>query len=320
MGQRVLAIINPVSSNGKTWRRWSSLRQSVQDIYGGFDEVFTSAKGEAVALTRKAVYEGYSHIIAVGGDGTINEVINGFFDNGNLINPKVNLGVVPSGSGSDFVRTLASSLSCSCPMNTFPVDVGKIDYEDETGLLKTCYFINISDTGIGAATIERVERGYKKFGSSMGFLLAALVSMIFYKNRDLVISLDNQHLKGRFASIVVANGQYFGGGMKIAPQARLDSGNFQVVTVGDLSKPTFIRNLMKVYSGTHLSHPQVNCYTSKSVSISSNENLQLETDGEYLNVRKVRFTLIPKAINVSLNFNKKFNQIHPVKRKISKGF
>lgn len=302
--RKVLAVVNPKAGQGRAGRRWAKLKTSLTRPDWELDEAFTTAPGDATLITRDAIHAGYDVVLAVGGDGTVNEVINGFFDGESLIDQNVHLGVVPAGSGGDFVRSFDQFEVCSRLERpnrysvAYPIDVGKVVYTGGDGRQYIRYFLNVSDIGIGAETVKRVETGYKRLGGRLGFFSGTVVTMVVYRNTELEISIDDYQTKGRYASIVIANGRYFGGGMEVAPLARLSTGVFSVLSIGDLSRLDLIGNFLKVYKGTHLSHPGIDSREAKSVRVRSEKAIALEADGEHTDILEATFAILPNAIEL----------------------
>jgi diacylglycerol kinase (ATP) len=302
--RKVLAVVNPKAGQGRAGRKWDNLKTIMTRPDWELDEAFTTAPGDATRITRDAILAGYDVVLAVGGDGTVNEVVNGFFNGENLIDRDVHLGVVPAGSGGDFVRSLDEFKLCSgfnrssSLSDTYCLDVGKVIYTGEDCRQHVRYFINVADVGIGAETVKRVEAGYKRLGGRLGFFSGTVVTMVLYRNTELEVSIDDYQTKGRYASIVIAKGRYFGGGMEVAPLAKLSSGVFSVLSIGDLSRLDLIGNFLKVYKGTHLSHPGIDSREAKSVRVRSEKAIPLETDGEHTNILEATFAVFPSAIKL----------------------
>jgi diacylglycerol kinase (ATP) len=302
--KRVLAVVNPKAGQGRAGRKWPKQKTNITRPDWQLDEAFTTAPGDATRITRDAIRAGYDVVLAVGGDGTINEVANGFFDGDSLIRKSVHLGVLPAGSGGDFVRSFDQFEGCSRferPNRfsvAYPIDLGRVAYTGVDGRQYIRYFVNVSDVGIGAETVKRVETGYKRLGGRLGFFSGTVVTMVVYRNIELEVSIDDYQAEGRYASIVIANGRYFGGGMEIAPLAKLSSGLFNVLSIGDLSRIELIANFLKVYQGTHLTHPGIDFREARTVRVRSEKAVALETDGEHMDILEATFTILPNAIEL----------------------
>lgn len=302
---RVKVIVNPVSAHGRTKEDWPDIEKAFKEEGLSFTWQFTEHEGHCVKLVREALKNGYETILAVGGDGTINEALNGFFDNGIKINEKAKLAVLSRGSGSDLVRSLQLSKNPRIIAKKIlegkvkEIDCGYVIYKKSTGVLESRCFINVSDTGIGGETCQRVNRAGKYLGGFLSFLWGALVTILKYDNKHFTVTLDNQEVyKGEANSVVIANGRFFGGGMEIAPLAQLDDSLFDVVILGPLNKFELIINFYRVYKGTHLAHPKVFHFRGQRVKISSYPDAVLEIDGETPGLTNATLQIISRGIKI----------------------
>jgi YegS/Rv2252/BmrU family lipid kinase len=303
---RTLCIVNPTAGHKRGEQRWNLIDQALRRQDFEYDAVFTRHTLHAVQITRDALNQGYNRIVAVGGDGTLNEVVNGFFtENGLVINPDAALSLIPVGTGSDFSRIfnldasqdrifklMASTASQSC-------DVVKTSFTDLNGGKTARYYINIGDVGIGSETCARVNCSSKVLGGFWSFLLAALYTIITYHNRNITTLIDgNETYSGPCCLIAVGNGQYFGGGMKIAPQAVVNDGLLDVVMVKNFSKLELLANLARVYQGTHSSHAKVEFHRGSRVNIITHDKAYLEVDGETVGQGDIEFEVLPAGIKI----------------------
>jgi YegS/Rv2252/BmrU family lipid kinase len=299
-------VINPQSAGGKTERRWPQLRATIHEAYGPFEERFTRGHGDAIRVTREALRAGAELIVAVGGDGTINEVVNGFFDGDDAINPAAAFGILPAGTGGDFIKTLsvprdtaAAAANLRSPARA--IDVGRLRYVATDGKEATRYFINIASFGIGGLVDRYANQSSKALGGTLSFAIATLKAGASYKNVSCEIRCDGGSAKeGRIYNVAVANGRYFGGGMKIAPNAALDDGYFDVVTLGDFNFGDMLLRGLDVYSGKHLQNPKVTVVRARKIearALNGSEVL-LDVDGEQPGRLPATFELLPGALNV----------------------
>ncbi|TGE36947.1 diacylglycerol kinase family lipid kinase [Desulfosporosinus fructosivorans] len=297
------AIVNPQSANGNTKKRWPEYSKRL--IKGGYrlDFAYTTEPGDATRITQRKLKEGYTHIMAVGGDGTMNEVVNGFFSNGQLINPEAELALFSHGTGGDLIRTLLISRGIESFLDTLGrghkrlIDVGEVLFQDEQGQQTQRYFLNVADVGLGGETVARVNKQSKLLGGKVSFLIGSVLSILRYRNKFMSCKIDGKLVfEGRLNSIMVANGRYIGGGMMIAPHAELDDGLFDVVILGDFSKLMLLRHLPKLYKGTHLEIPGVTVHRGRSVVITSIEKALLDIDGEQPGQAPLKFSLHPQAL------------------------
>ena len=296
------AIVNPQSANGSTRKRWSEYLMRLREDGYLIDFVYTTEPGDATRITQRILKEGFTHLIAVGGDGTMNEVVNGFFSNGQLINSEAEFALFSHGIGGDLIRTLQISRGIEGFLEILRrgqkrlIDVGEVLFQDEHGQ-QTRYFLNVADVGLGGETVARVNKQSKLLGGKLSFLIGSILSILRYRNKVMCCEIDGKLIfEGRLNSIMVANGRYFGGGMMIAPHAELDDGLFDVVCLGDFSTLMLLRHLPKIYKGTHLEIPGVTVQRGRSVVITTVEKALLDIDGEQPGQAPLTFSLHPKAL------------------------
>lgn len=303
--EKMFVIVNPVSANGTTAREWPQFERIL--LYSGyeFETAFTERPGHAAELARQALKAGFRTIMSVGGDGTMNEVVNGFFEGGKPISEDARLVIFSRGTGCDFIKTLGIKkgiedlLKILDRNETKKVDVGCVNFFDSTGSVVTRYFMNIADIGMGAETANRVNKNSKRLKGFLSFLLGAVSTIILYKNKEFRVLIDDEtELCARMNSVIIANGIYFGGGMKVAPEASIDDGAFDIIIVGDFSKPEMIKNFPLIYKGKHLSLSKVRLYKGRKVRVESGGKGLIEVDGEIPGSDDAEFIIMPKAINI----------------------
>jgi diacylglycerol kinase (ATP) len=295
-------IVNPVAAGGKVGKRWPQLRDVLADAGLCFDAQLTERPGHATDIARSAVHEGYRHVVSVGGDGTVNEVVNGLVVDGR-VPPDVVLSIVPGGTGSDFVRVLDISRdpvqACQTVLGDTvrTVDLGEIRCMlDGKPIVR--YFVNVAGVGFDGETSVRVNRMSKRITGTLPYLTALLMTLISYKNKDVHLTVDGQPHAGRFNSVVVCNGQYFGGGMWVGPKAAADDGIFDVVILKDLSKPDLVVSIPRIYRGTHLTHPKVQSLHGKEIQIEAQQRMFIQAEGELVGETPASFRILPAALNL----------------------
>jgi len=305
ISDRWFAVVNPHSANGSTLKRWPQYLKRLREEGYFIDFAYTARPREAIHITQKALKKGCTHIISVGGDGTMNEVVNGFFSNNQLISPQAELAIFSHGTGCDFIRTLQISKGIEGFIQILRqgqkrwVDVGEVLYYDNNGQQIHRYFLNVADVGLGGETVARVNRQSKLLGGKLSFLIGSVVSILRYRNKVMSCEIDGKSIcNGRVNSIMVANGRYIGGGMMIAPHAELDDGVFDVVFLGDFSTWAILRHIPKIYRGTHLSIPGVSVQRGRSVVITSTEKILLDIDGEQPGQGPIQFRLNPSILRI----------------------
>lgn len=305
MPTRTLAIVNPTAGHGRTKALWPEVERALRAHGLDFEAELTTAPGDATALAASAVRAGIDLVVAVGGDGTVNEVVNGLLADGVAAPPT--LGLVSSGSGCDLIRTLGipkgvAAVDVLARGRPRPVDVGRVSYQARDGTPTTRYFVNAADLGLGAEVAERVNRSGKRFGGFLTFLGNAVVTLVGARFKTIAYSSDGGEASITRAGIVfIANGQYAGGGMHFAPGARVDDGLFDVIVLQEVGRAALLADLLpRVYRGAHLGHPAVIHYQAREITVSSTDPLLLELDGEQPGRAPATFTLLPRAIRIVL--------------------
>jgi len=297
-------IVNPLSRCGATARIWQHVEKQVRGWGWDYQWAFTEGPGHGTSLAASALEDGCQMVVAVGGDGTLHEVINGFFRNGKKIRADALLGLLPSGTGTDFAKTIGVPLLMEKAArqllhgNPHPVDLGWITCEDLQGRRIQRLFANIAEGGLGGEVVRRVN-SRKKRGGTVPFLAGAIRSLFGYQPQPVRVQIDDRtERKIEALFVIVANGKFYGGGMKIAPQAEPDDGLFDVVLIRDLSAFKVLRNIYRIYTGSHIQLPEVEVLRGKKVRLESEGELLLEADGELLGKTPAEFEIWPHAIQV----------------------
>jgi diacylglycerol kinase (ATP) len=296
-----VVIVNPSSAGGSTGESWPQIASDLRSQYGAFRAVFTKHRGDAVTLASEAARKGAKLVIACGGDGTISEVANGILSSGK----DVELGILPSGTGGDFRRTLEIPSRTRDAARilrigrTVRIDVGRVSYLDRNGAEATRYFVGVASCGMSTRVIERVK------SDRISFANALLKTAMHNEPVRLVIQLDDSHERHLVVSnLCVANARYFGGGMKIAPDAKLTDGKFDVIGVGDLSAVKIFTSAPRIYTGSHLSMDEVSHTLARKISVRAADraaDVALEVDGELPGSLPATFQIIPEALRVRVN-------------------
>jgi YegS/Rv2252/BmrU family lipid kinase len=307
---RTFIVVNPRSGNGSVQRRWTAIADTVRRAFGDFEPAFTTAPGDATRLARQALEDGFEMVVSLGGDGTLNEVVNGFFRDGRPVNPEAALGLIPVGTGGDFRKTLGlandvgEAAAALAGRATRTVDVGRLSLVDAAGAPGTRYYINIASFGIGGLVDHIVNRSSKVLGGRLSFLLGTARAALAYRNQAVRLSIDGHTpLELRINNVAVANGQFFGGGMHIAPRAQLDDGLFDVVAIGDLGALDLALKMRHVYAGTHLDMPKVIYRRARHVQaepVDAGAKVLLDVDGEQPGALPSSFELLPGAVRVKI--------------------
>ena len=306
MRLKTQVIVNPESNQGRTRKRWTQIKEAFRGFLKEYRCEFTGGPLEAIEITRSALKNGTELVIGVGGDGTLNEIGNGFFENRRPINPEATLGIVPSGTGCDFARSLRIPLGLKGALQVIAdgpsslIDVGKATFRTSAGRDEERYFLNISDFGIGGEVVAKVNRNRMERRAS-SYVKCLVTTMMRYRNKRIRIRIDGQTLPSdEYLIGAIANGRIFGKGMKVAPQARLDDGLFDVVLVKGMKFLEFCRHGWKLFNGSHLSHPKISLIRGARVEAVSEdaEPVLLELDGEQLGTLPAVFEIAPRNIVV----------------------
>ncbi len=294
-------IINPAAGGGRTAKKWPRVVELLKAGGLSFDYEVTTAPDQARELARSAARAGYQLVVSVGGDGTINEVVNGLHDSGDL--SRVTLGIVDTGSGSDIIRTLGIPRdyrqSCLRVLNPdkITLDLGIAECTSGGARVKRL-FVNLAALGLGAEVIKARSMKFKSWGRTASYLLAYLATFLSYRNGKVALTVDGHATEASVCVIVVSNGKYAGGGMLLAPDADPGDGLLNVMTVGDLNKLELLRWLPKVYRGGHVAHPLVSTATAREVVVSPVGPMSVQVDGEFLGQAPADFHVLPAALTV----------------------
>ncbi|MDP8928302.1 MAG: diacylglycerol kinase family lipid kinase [Actinomycetota bacterium] len=301
----MLLIANPAAGRGRD-PVLPRLRTALEARGLDHEVRTTRGPGHAGALAREAIEErGIRFIVAVGGDGTVHEIVNGIVDpEPGARGDHFVLGVVPAGSGCDFARTfgldrsperLARHLDGA---EFYPIDLGRVRLNGRDDLPRTVLFANVAEAGYGGVVVERANRLPRFLGASR-YLFGVFAAIRHFGVRPARLVLDHTEVSGTLSNLVVANGQFFGGGMKVAPRAVPDDGRFNVQLWRGSPKDVFLMT-PRIRKGEHVPHPEIQEYQSSRVEVHADEPLLVEADGEVLGTTSAIFDLLPKALNLKI--------------------
>ena len=327
---RAMLIVNPVAGAGAGLKMWDELQLALKDLAFDYDHVFTERPGHAIELAKEAASSGYSTVVVVGGDGTIFEVTNGLMAVERAKRPV--MGVIPCGRGSDYCRTLeipqdwrvAASMLLSGRKRT--VDVGWMEYVNNEGKPVEGYFANIAGLGFDGEVTERAnnmpDRTTKALGGIGTYLASLLITFANFKEKDVELHVDDEAHRVLATTVVIANCQYFGGRMRIAPEAVCDDGLFDIVVIGSgggspildqppdtplpehswlertLAKVKMATNVPRLYRGTHVQLESVKTLRGRKVKVLSDDRMVLQADGEVIGTGPFQAELIPAALDI----------------------
>jgi YegS/Rv2252/BmrU family lipid kinase len=302
--QEWLVIVNPNAGNGKGRKDWMKISSILKRSGINYKELFTERKGHAIELSKEGIEAGYRKFLCVGGDGTLNEIVNGVFDHDLCSTKDVTLGLVPVGTGNDWGRMFGIPLDYEGAIKIIKEaklmlhDIGVVSYYNGNEKGKR-YFINIAGLGFESVVVKRTNAQKDKGRSGKAiYFYNLLMSLLSYKNTNAEIIIDGTKIYAKIFSINVGNGRYCGGGMRQTPNAIPDDGILDVTVIKEMGRLEIIMNLNLLYNGTILDHPKIDGYTCKNVKISSEMKLFAEADGEYLGHTPAEFNIFPSVINI----------------------
>jgi diacylglycerol kinase (ATP) len=293
-------LVNPAAANGSTGKRWPELAKRAAGLGLTGDVLFSESAGHMAELARHATEDGARLLVVVGGDGTVNEVVNGL----DGLEQKPELAVIPRGTGWDFVRTYGiprdvdRAVSIALDGTVRAIDLGRATYRTPAGEEGRASFANVASVGMSGAIAQRANRTTKALGGKLSYLIATFAVFSRWRNCEVRVSVDGERRAGRMHDVIVANGRYFGGGMKICPDASSDDGLLDVLLIGDLTKRDLLITLPKSYSGRHLPHPKAELLRGRVVEVEADEPLPIELDGEQPGTAPVRFEIVPRALRL----------------------
>ena len=239
-------------------------------------------------------------MVAIGGDGTLNEVVNGLV----RAQADTQLATIPLGTGMDFVRTYGipsdfdGAVRNAVAGTARAIDVGRVTYRQWGGAEAVRYVANVGSVGMSAAVAQRANGMSKVLGGKATFFYALVRVFLEWQNTPVTVELDDARREARMHDVIVANGQWHGGAMWLAPDAKPDDGLFDVVLIGDVTKRDFVTTAPKIYKGTYLAHPKVELLRSRTVAVDAPERLPIELDGEQVGTTPARFEIVPRAVQV----------------------
>ena len=309
-----LVIVNPASADGATRDVWPKFASDLRTHFGPFTVVFTERIGHGRQLAAEAAQQGTKLIIACGGDGTISEVANGILES----NQETELAVLPGGTGSDFRRTLGMPTNTAAAARalrdgrTRIIDAARVTFVNDGGERETRFFVNVASFGMSTEVLTRTASGEsrkwipafapRKLGSKLSYAAATVQTTLAAAPIEVQIQLDEQEERRlRVAEFCVANARFYGGAMKIAPDARVDDGLLDVVSIGDASAFRILSNAPRLYFGAHLRMDEVNHALAKQIvarPARKNEIVRIELDGEVVGRLPATFQVMPSALRV----------------------
>jgi diacylglycerol kinase (ATP) len=297
---KAVFLVNPASAAGSTGRRWPEIAHRAAAVGLSGDALFSERQGHLTELARQAAEGGSRLLVVVGGDGSVNEAVNGIAD---LADPP-ELAVIPRGTGWDFVRTFriprrvedAATIALSGAVRT--IDVGRATYRAWDGSQAEAVFANVASAGMSGAIAQRANATTKALGGKASYLWALFAVFARWSASEMHVTVDDEERRGRMFDVVVGNGKFFGGGMKICPDASPDDGLLDVLTIGDVTKLDLVSTMPRIYRGTHLPHPKAELLRGRIVAIESEPAVPIELDGEQPGTTPARLEALPSRIRL----------------------
>jgi YegS/Rv2252/BmrU family lipid kinase len=288
------------------------VEKALSAIYPYMSVAFTRGRGDAAALVSNALREGHHEIVAVGGDGTINEVVNGFFDMGGAISPDAVLAFVCCGAGGDFKKAFGiaeSGVHAALRLkhaSVRAINVGRVSFLSKNGVARTRIFANIASFGLSGKIVDSVNRAMvsKLFGGPFAFAFHSALGLLTYRGRTVRLIVDDAYDEiVTISTVAVANGCCFGGGMQVAPDAKPDDGLFDVVIIAEAPKRRMLADMKLIYTGEHLGNPNMRVIRGRKVvaapvAETRGRAVLIETDGEGVGRLPATFEILPRALNV----------------------
>lgn len=306
--QNPRVILNPRAASGRAQDLWKSLQATVDETLGAADVRLTEAPNHATALTKEALQAGADLVVALGGDGTFNEVVNGYLSGEFPLNPDASIAFCPAGTCSDFGRSAGIPRSpqdavraiAKTPVRKF--DACAIRVTAHNGTTNTRYFANVTSFGIGGEVCVSAKRSVlTAVNGRAAFLWATAKTLLRYRARDIRLTFDDEEPghSMRVMQVALGNGAYHGGGMNVCPLASLESGSMDVTVIRETGFLDFLRSVRLLYSGNIHSHANCSHFRAKSVSATSSDHVLVEADGETVGRLPCTAWVLPGVLSIA---------------------
>lgn len=306
--RKIGVIVNPRSAGGRTARRWPQIAQVLEQRIGRFTPRFTRGRGDAIGLTRELLAQKCDLIIGVGGDGTFNEIANGFIQGDKLVRPGASMGILPAGTGGDFRRMfgfssgsgVADAIELLAAGRPVPIDVGKVKFATREGKPAERYFVNLVSFGMGGAVAARARNFLTPLGGKLAFLWATFCVLLSYRGKSVRVRVDGSghETVWRVTNVAVGNGRFHGGGMYPCPTAEMNDGIFEVTIIEYMNMFQLLRDIGVLYSGEIYTHPKTHHLRGVRIEAESEAETLIEVDGEPLGMLPLEITVLPGILPV----------------------
>ncbi len=299
---KTLFIVNPAAGHGRGLRRWQAVEAQARRACPDLQVRLTEKLGDGAAQARQALADGFEALIAVGGDGTLGEVVDGW-----LSAPSRPLagavGTWPVGSGCDLARHIGMKQSAASLLRILsgPVrrnlDAGLVTYRDPQGKAARRYFLNVAAFGLAGDVALRVAARGKRWGGTLTYLVESLAALTQAEAKPMDLIIDGvAQPRTRYHMVVLANTSTFGGGMRVAPKADAEDGRLDLLTVGDLSRGRLFQRFPSIYTGGHLGKPGIGWQLARKVEADSPVTVTLNIDGEAIGTLPAVFETLAGAV------------------------
>ncbi len=289
----IAVVLNPRAGRGAALALLPEIAAGLRDLGLPLRLHLTRGRGDATAIARDLALQKTRIVVAVGGDGTANEVANGLLAAGG----RTALGLIPAGRGNDFVRSSGVSSDVRTALARFasggcrPVDIGRVTAAGGASRV----FLNHAGLGLDAR-IAMLANASRLPGTTLPYLAGVAGALARHRNIEMTIDVDGQRLEGRVCFVLAANGSSIAGGMRLAPRASVADGLLDLLVVGDIGRLDLLRQVPRVYHGTHLGHPQLRLFPARAVRIEAAEAVPVELEGELFGTAPVTLTVEPGAL------------------------
>ncbi|TGN19692.1 diacylglycerol/lipid kinase family protein [Leptospira idonii] len=300
-------ILNPVSGGGVAGKVWKTVQKELEASNTSYDFEETTPDLPARDIASKALENGYKWIIGIGGDGTLSNIVNGFFRNGKPIAKDAIFSPIPAGRGNDFVKTVKVNKNPKLAIKQVlngavrKIDLIDVTYTKNDKSKGQYYCLNLADFGMGGEVVYKVNKSNlgKILGGKAVFLLYSFLCLFTYKNKVITLKLGNKEVFSSKSRIVVcANGEYAGGGMWFAPKAKLDDGLFDLLMIKDVGILKAMQKSLKLYQGTVSEDEQVTSRQTNYIEADSDEDVFIDVDGENMGQLPATFQVLPQALSI----------------------
>lgn len=301
-GQKWGLIVNPNAGSGKCLKNWPTILKLVKRSKIDFEFEFTERRGHAIELSQKFIENGYRRLLVVGGDGTLNEVVNGIFIQKFVESKEITLGMIPVGTGNDWCRTFQvptkyiDAIKLVRDEKTVIQDIGLVDFHNNEFPIR--YFANVAGIGFDASVAHAANKLKDQGkGNALSYIIILLKTLLKYNSKSMQLTVGEKEFKERMFSIGIGIGKYNGGGMKQLPNAIANDGLLDITIIKNISKWTVIKELKGLYDGSFITHPKIEALQNNQIYFAKNQ-LEIETDGESIGQGPQNFSILPKALRV----------------------